>query len=232
MSGRGTVGEGVLEVNRVVQTVGSLPRCRTFVPAMFCLSTPAAGAHENGMPQKILIVTDDAGESFEILYAQHRLREAGYEPVVAATEKKRLNAVIHDFHPGWNTYIEKPGYLIESDLTFADVNVADYVAVLMIGGRAPEFLRHNETLIKIVQAFRQQDKWILSICHGIQILLAAGIGRGLKLTCYANVRFELESVGGTWVNQECVRDGKVITGQTWQSHADFYREVLRALQGG
>lgn len=184
------------------------------------------------MPEKILLVTDDAGESFEILYAQHRLREAGFVPVVAASEKKRLNAVIHDFHPGWNTYIEKPGYLIESDLTFADVQVGDYVAVLMIGGRAPEFLRHNVQLLELVREFRRQDKWILSICHGIQILLAAGIGRGLHLTCYENVRFELESCGGTWVNQECVRDGKVITGQTWQSHADFYREVLRALAPG
>jgi protease I len=181
------------------------------------------------MPLKILIVTDDAGESFEILYAQQRLREAGYTPVIAATEKKRLNAVIHDIQPGWNTYIEKPGYLIESDLTFAEVNVADYAAILLIGGRAPEFLRHNETLIKLVKAFRQQDKWLFSICHGIQILLAAGIGRGLKLTCYENVRFELESCGGTWVNQESVRDGKIITGQTWQSHADFYRDVIAQL---
>jgi protease I len=178
------------------------------------------------MPQKILIVTDDAGESFEILYAQQRLREAGYEPVIAATEKKLLNAVIHDFQPGWNTYIEKPGYLIESNVTFADVKVADYAAILLIGGRAPEFLRHNATLINLVQAFQAQEKWLLSICHGIQILLAAGIGRGLKLTCYENVRFELESCGGTWINRECVRDGKIITGQTWQSHADFYREVL------
>jgi protease I len=183
------------------------------------------------MSQKILIVTDDAGESFEILYAQHRLREAGFEPVVAATERKRLNTVLHDFQPGWNTYVEKPGYLIESNVTFADVNVNDYAAILLIGGRAPEFLRHNEALIKIVQAFLKQDKWLLSICHGIQILLAAGIGRGLKLTCYENVRFELESCGGTWVNRECVRDGKVITGQTWQSHADFYREALAQLRG-
>lgn len=181
------------------------------------------------MSKKILIVTDDAGESFEILYAQHRLREAGYVPVVAATKKKRLNAVIHDFHPDWNTYIEKPGYLIESDVTFAEVNADDYVAILLIGGRAPEFLRHDEALIKLVQAFRAQDKWLLSVCHGIQILLAAGIGRGLKLTCYENVRFELEACGGTWVNRECVRDGKIITAQTWQSHADFYREILAQL---
>ena len=179
--------------------------------------------------KKILIVTDDAGESFEILYAQQRFREAGYQPIVAATEKKRLNGVIHDFYPGWNTYIEKPGYLIESDTTFDDVDVDDYEAVLLIGGRAPEFLRHNAKLIKIVKTFHQQGKWILSICHGIQILLAAGLGRGLKLTCYENVRFELESCGGTWVNQECVRDGRIITGQTWNSHADFYREVFNQL---
>lgn len=181
------------------------------------------------MSDKILIVTDDAGESFETLYAQHRFREAGFTPVIAATQKKRLNAVIHDFYPGWNTYIEKPGYLIESDLTFDDVVVEDYEAILLIGGRAPEFLRHNKTLIEIVQAFHEQGKWILSICHGIQILLAAGIGQGLHLTCYENVRFEMESCGGTWVDQQCVRDGAIITAQTWESHADFYREVFKHL---
>src|SRR3954467_4773541 len=105
--------------------------------------------------KKILIITDDAGECFEILYAQQRFREAGFQPVVAATEKKLLNAVIHDFYPGWNTYIEKPGYLVQSDITFKQVKVADYVAILLIGGRAPEFLRHNADLIKIVQAFHQ-----------------------------------------------------------------------------
>jgi protease I len=92
------------------------------------------------MPRnKVLIVTDDAGESFEILYAQHRFREVGFEPVVAATQKKLLNAVIHDFNPGWNTYIEKPGYLIKSDITFDEVNVDDYRAVLLIGGAPRSF---------------------------------------------------------------------------------------------
>lgn len=181
------------------------------------------------MPQKVLIITDDAGESYEILYAQHRLLEAGFTPVIAATEKKQLNGVIHDFYPGWNTYIEKPGYLIDADITFGDVVVDDYVAILLIGGRAPEFLRHDDTLITIVKAFAAQDKWILSICHGIQILLAAGLGQDRRLTCYENVRFELEACGGTWVNEECVRDGKIITGQTWGSHPDFYRETFAQL---
>ena len=69
------------------------------------------------MPKKkILIVTDDAGESYEILYAKHRFEEAGFVAHIAATEKKRLNGVIHEFYPGWNTYIEKPGYLIQADI--------------------------------------------------------------------------------------------------------------------
>jgi protease I len=175
------------------------------------------------------LTTPAAGESYEILYAKHRFEEAGFTAVIAATGKKRLNAVIHDFYPGWNTYIEKPGYLIASDVTFAQVKPADYTAILLIGGRAPEFLRHHAKLIKIVQAFHRQKKLILSVCHGIQILLAAGIGRGLKLTCYENVRFEVEACGGTWIDQQCVRDGHIITAQTWESHPEFYREAMAYL---
>ena len=182
------------------------------------------------MSKKILIVTDDAGESHEILYAKHRFQEAGWAPMIAATQKKRLNAVIHDFHPDWNTYIEKPGYLIESDLTFGQVKVKDYTAILLIGGRAPEFLRHNARLIKIVQDFHRQKKWIFSICHGIQILIAAGLAKGKKLTCYENVRLELEHVGGTWVNQPSVVDGNIISAQTWESHPEFYRHIFERLK--
>src|SRR5260370_40843856 len=121
------------------------------------------------MSKKILIVTDDAGESLEIYYAKHRFLEAGWTPVIAATQVKRLNGVIHDFHPDWNTYIEKPGYLIASDIAFERVKARDYAAVLLIGGRAPEFLRHNGKPIKIVWDFAQQKKSIFSICHVIQI---------------------------------------------------------------
>ena len=78
---------------------------------------------------------------------------------------------------GTPTYIERPGYGVESDVTFDSVNVADYVAVLLLGGRAPEYLRHDARVVSIVQEFDQQEKWIFSICHGIQILLAAGLWR-------------------------------------------------------
>lgn len=179
--------------------------------------------------RKILIVTDDAGESFEILYAKYRFLEAGMTPVIAASKKKRLNGVIHDFHPDWNTYIEKPGYLIKADKAIADIKAKDYEAMLLIGGRAPEFLRHHEPLIKLTREFDQQGKWLFAICHGIQILLAAGLGRDRTVTCYENVRFEVTQCGGKWRNKQSVVDGNWITAQTWESHADFFRDIFDAL---
>ena len=179
--------------------------------------------------KQILIVTDDAGESFEILYAQHRFAEAGFAPVVAATERKALHGVIHDFDPDWNTYVERPGYRIESDITIAEAEPSDYEAVLLIGGRAPEFLRHDDSLIALVQAFERREQWIFAICHGIQILVTADLVRGRDVTCYRNVRSEVAAAGGRWHDQQCVQDGKLITSQTWESHADFYRTIIEAL---
>ena len=96
---------------------------------------------------KILIVTGDAGESYEALYAVHRFREAGWEPVVAAPSRRRLHLVMHDFEPGWDTYIERPGYGLEADLSFGEVRVEEYEAVLILGGRAPEYLRNDAVLL-------------------------------------------------------------------------------------
>ena len=92
------------------------------------------------MSKRILIITGDGGESYETLYAVHRFQEAGYEARIAAPSKRRLNLVMHDFEPGWDTYKESPGYVLESDLTFDEVTVGDYEAVVCIGGRAPEYL--------------------------------------------------------------------------------------------
>ena len=182
------------------------------------------------MAKKILIITDDSGESLEIYYAQHRFREAGYAAPIAATKKKLLHAVLHDFEPDWNTYVERPGYRIQSNLTFAQVKPAEYEAVLLIGGRAPEFLRHDPKVIRLVQEFDRLGKWIFSICHGVQILVAAGLVKGKKLTCYCNVRFEVEQAGGTWVDTQSVVDGRLISSQTWESHPEFYRDIFAHLE--
>src|SRR5438067_10700106 len=104
---------------------GALNRAR----GVFCEAVTGAA-----MSKKILIITGDAGESYETLYAKHRMAEAGYMPVIAAPRKGPLNLVMHDFEPGRGSYIEKPGYKVSADLTFKEVKVADHTAVILIGG--------------------------------------------------------------------------------------------------
>ena len=181
------------------------------------------------MGKKILVVTGDSGEGYEAWYAVHRLQEAEHEPVVAAPSKRRMHLVMHDFEPGWDTYIERQGYGMEADIAIDDVNPDDYAAVLVLGGRAPEFLRHNQTLLDIIRRMEADGKWIFSICHGIQVLVAAGLVKDRCVTCYEHVRSEAESAGGTYSEQQAVRDGRFVTAQTWESHPEFYREVMRCL---
>ena len=181
------------------------------------------------MGHKILIITGDGGESYETLYAYHRFLEAGATPVIAAPSKRRLNLVVHDFEPGWDTYVEKPGYLVESHLTFDEVDVESYDAILLLGGRAPEYLRHNARLLEIVRTFHQRGKWVFAICHGIQILVTAGLASGNCLTAYEHVRSEIERAGGTYSTAQAVRDRQIVTAQTWQSHPEFYRAVFACL---
>jgi protease I len=180
---------------------------------------------------KILIITGDGGESYEALYAVHRIEEEGWKAVVAAPSRRRLNLVMHDFKPGWDTYIERRGYGLQADLAFEDVQVEEYDAVLLLGGRAPEYLRNNARVLEIVREFDRQEKWVFAICHGVQILAAAGLARGKRVTCYEHVRLEAEQAGGTFVGEQTVRDGRIVTAQTWQSHPSFYREIVALLSG-
>lgn len=183
------------------------------------------------MAKKILILTGDGGESYETLYAKHRFEEAGYKAVICAPSKKRLNLVIHDFEPGWDTYIERKGYYVESDIAISKAKAKSYDAILLIGGRAPEFLRNDKKVIKLVRDFyKDKSKFVFAICHGIQILVTAGLVRDKNITCYEHVQFEVTSCGGTFIGKdEAVRDGRIVTGQTWQSHPDFYRMVFNCL---
>ncbi len=181
------------------------------------------------MPRKILLITGDSGESYEALYALHRFQEAGYEAVVASTSVRRLHLVMHDFEPGWDTYVERQGYGLAADVAFDDVRVEDYEAVLLLGGRAPEFLRHIPRVVGIVRQFAEQGKPIFSICHGIQILVAADLLNGRTVTCYVHVRSEAERAGATYSEAQAVRDGHMITAQTWESHPEFYRKIFECL---
>jgi protease I len=90
-------------------------------------------------------------------------------------------------------------------------------------------LRNDPKLLALIKEFDEAGKWLFAICHGIQVLVAAGVTKGKHVTCYEHVKYEVESTGGTWVPKQAVRDGKMVTGQTWQSHPEFYREVMACL---
>src|SRR5271154_6087129 len=103
-----------------------------------------------------------------------RLQEEGYEVKNAAPSRKKLHLVVHDFEPGFDTYMEKPGYSWDADLAFADMNPADYVALVIPGGRAPEYIRNNPDVQRIVRHFMQGDLPVAQLCHAPLVLAAAG----------------------------------------------------------
>lgn len=181
------------------------------------------------MSKKVLIVTGDGGDSYEALYACHRFLESRWEPVVAAPARRRLHLVLHDTEPGWETYIERPGYCVDADVALTAVAAKEFAAVIVMGGRAPEYLRNDPSVLGLMREFAEHDKYICAIGHGIQVLIAAGLVKGRTVTCHANVRVEVERSGGIYVNKPAVRDGKMVTGQTWRSHPEFYRELFACL---
>src|SRR5437899_5483557 len=119
---------------------------------------------------KILMVAGDAAESLEVLYPYQRLQEEGYEVKIAAPSKKKLRFVIHDFEPGYDTYTEKPGYSWDADLAFADVKPAEYAALVVPGGRAPEYIRNDGALQRIIRHFFEQEKPVGHLCHAALVL--------------------------------------------------------------
>jgi protease I len=109
--------------------------------------------------------------------------------------------------------------------------VPDYAAVLCIGGRSPEYLRNNGRVLQILQEFDRAGKWLFAICHGLQLLASAGLLKGKTVTCYEHVRKDVETVGGTYVAKDAVRDGRIVSAPTWVQHPAFYREIFGCLNG-
>jgi protease I len=181
------------------------------------------------MTRKVLLLTGDGGDSYETFYAYQRFLEAHWEPVIAAPSRRRLNLLIHDREPGWTTYIERPGLGMDADVAITAVAAKEFAALVILGGRAPEYLRNDPSVLSLVREFAKQNKCICAIGHGVQLLTAAGLTHGRSLTGHEHVQIEVELSGGTYVFKPAVRDGNLITAQTWRSHPEFYREVFACL---
>ncbi|WNI31591.1 DJ-1/PfpI family protein [Streptomyces sp. ITFR-6] len=182
------------------------------------------------MAPKILIVTGDAAESLEVLYPYQRLRKEGYEVHIAAPTRKTLRFVVHDFEPGFDTYTEKPGYTWPADLAFADVDPDDYVAVVVPGGRAPEYLRNDARLREILKAFFDTDRPVAQICHGPLMTAAAGALKDRRVTAYPALEPDMESAGAAFQDTEVVVDGTLVSSRAWPDHSAWMREFLTVLR--
>jgi protease I len=182
------------------------------------------------MPPKVLILTGDAAESLEVMYPYQRLLEEGYDVKIAAPSKKKLQFVVHDFVDGFDTYTEKPGYTWDADLAFADVDPAQFAAVVVPGGRAPEYIRNDADFQRIVKHFFGDDKPVAQICHAPLALAAAGVLEGRRTAAYPALEPDVKTAGAEFVDGAGVVDGVMVSGRAWPDHPEWMREFIGVLR--
>jgi protease I len=183
----------------------------------------------NAVAKKVLIIAGDAVEALEIYYPYYRLLEAGVEAVIASPSVKALNTVVHDF-TGWDTYTEKPGYLIQSHVAFKDVNPAEFDGLIIPGGRAPEYIRLDPAVPGIVRHFFETNKPVGAICHAVQVLeVVRDVLQGRSLTAYQACRPSVEGMGCRYVTETLHVDGNLVSGHAWPDLPGFMREFLKLL---
>ena len=183
---------------------------------------------------KLLLLAGDFVEDYEVMVPFQALQMVGHAVDAVCPGKKKgeqVRTAIHDFE-GDQTYTEKRGHNFMLNATFDDIDVTTYDALVVPGGRAPEYLRLNDKVLEIIRHFDQTNKPIAALCHGPQLLAAAGILKGRKLNAYPACAPEVELAGGTFVTLEfsdAVVDGKLVTGPAWTAHPAWLRKFLEVL---
>jgi protease I len=179
---------------------------------------------------KVLMLTGDAGESLEVIYPYQRLREEGYDVDMAAPTKKRLQFVVNDFVDDFDTYTEKPGYTWPADLAFSEVDPSEYVALVVPGGRAPEYIRNDPDFQRIVRHFFDEEQPVAQLCHASQALGAAGVLQGRRTAAYPALEPDVEAFGAEFVDGEAVVDGHMVSARAWPDHSAWMREFMSMLR--
>ncbi len=197
------------------------------------LAASAAVAGERPRRGKVLMPIGDATEMMDTLYPFFRIPEDGFQLVVAGPEARLYHGVMHEIPPDasipWDITREQPSYHIKAEIAFRDVKPEEYCAIFISGGRAPEYLRYDKDLMRIVKHFGEAKKLIGFTCHGVEIATAAGVIRGCKVTTVAKCALDAEQGGATYVNQPVVKAGHVISCGTWHDYAPFFAEFMKML---
>jgi len=167
--------------------------------------------------KKALLLTENGFEDRELMYPYYRFQEAGYQVVVVGPKAKE-------------TYNGEHGMSIKSDLAPEDVNIDDYDAVIVPGGRAPDRMRLNKGLVQLIKDASRKRKVIAAICHGAQLLIEADVVNGRRMTCYMSVATDLKNAGGIYEDKSVVVEGNFVTSRFPADLPDFCRETLKILE--
>ncbi len=183
---------------------------------------------------KILMLCGDFGEDYEVMVPFQALQAVGHTVHAVAPDKKsgdHVMTAIHDFE-GQQTYSEKPGHRFTLNATFAEIDPAKYDALVIPGGRAPEYLRMNTRVIEITRHFLSANKPVASICHGAQLLAATGLIKGRKVSAYPACQVEVELAGAEYMGiaiDGAVTDGNLVTAPAWPAHPAWIGQFLKVL---
>jgi protease I len=181
------------------------------------------------------MIVGDYVEDYEAMVPFQALQMVGHTVDAVCPDKKAgefVRTAIHDFE-GDQTYSEKRGHNFVLNATFADIKAANYDGLVIPGGRAPEYLRLNPKVIELVQHFENASKPIAALCHGAQILAAARVIEGKRVSAYPACAPEVEGAGGTYANlkmDEAVTDGNLVSGPAWPAHPAFLAQYLKVLE--
>ncbi|XP_074571269.1 protein DJ-1 homolog D [Curcuma longa] len=204
-------------------------------PEFIRLFVQALGGSITGSNKRILFLCGDYMEDYEVMVPFQALQALGCDvdavcPGKAAGEK--CPTAIHDFE-GDQTYSEKPGHDFSLTASFEGLDGSSYDALVIPGGRAPEYLALNGEVISLVREFMNGRKPVASICHGQQILAAAGVLKGRKCTAYPAVKLNVVLAGATWLEPDpidrCFTDGNLVTGAAWPGHPEFVSQLMALL---
>jgi protease I len=179
---------------------------------------------------RVLVLAGDAAEELDSMYPVFRLREGGHEAVVAAPTTRAVKLVVHDFEPDCDAYTEKPGHRLPVDLAFADVRPEGFDALVIPGGRAPEYIRTDADVARIVTHFFADDLPVGTICHGPQVPASLGLLRGRRTAAFPPLRYDMEYAGATFVDGPDVVDGVMVSCRGWPDLPVWSRTFMEVLE--
>ncbi len=186
------------------------------------------------MGKKILMICGDFCEDYETMVPFQALLAVGHAVHAVCPGKKAgetIATAIHDFE-GDQTYSEKRGHNFSLNASFAEIDPATYDALVIPGGRGPEYLRMNDAVVNMVRHFFSADKPVAAICHGAQLLAGARVLEGKRCSAYPACRAEVELAGGTYADipiDQAVTDGKLVTAPAWPAHPAWIAQFLAVL---